>query len=606
MSHREGAVITFERRDFLVAGILFITALVVFWFSPVSQVSDSHYSLLLSESLLKHRSFALDHYAIPHLEPQSGVRDDYVANGSMWQIEQSNGHLYYYFPPGSSILSLPYVAFANLFRISVAREDGSYDPQAEVRLETGLAAILMAAFAGVLFFTARSMLILHWAVIVTLAATFGSQIWSTTSRALWSQTWETLLVSLVILILVRRECGKHPLNPIVLATLLAWIYFVRPGGIVVILAVSLYVFLWHRETRIKFLITGGIWLALFLVYSWIHFGQVIPNYYKPTRLRLDLFPVALLGNLISPARGLFIYVPILLFVSYLLVSYRSYLKHTKLVALALLVIVSHLVLVSSFANRWGDWWGGASYGPRYTADLVPWFSLLAIIAVRAMLTWRREQNRRSTTNLRLQLATGALLLVLSIFINARGALSSETWKWTQPISDRQMRALLWDWRHPQFLAGLQTPAPLAEVPLLELNSRIDFSSADAEKYLWYGWSGPEQGFRWTDGKQSTITFSVDQSSDLLLQIKAATFVVPDRLRTQTVSISLNNHLLETREIDAPQVFTVALQKELLSKRNVLVFDLPNATSPRALGLGKDDRTLGLRVEWMELQRAEKK
>jgi hypothetical protein len=257
-----------------------------------------------------------------------------------------------------------------------------------------------------------------------------------------------------------------------------------------------------------------------MVYSWIHFRQFIPNYYKPTRLRLDLFPIAIAGNLISPSRGLFIYVPCLLFIAYLLVSYRAYLRPARLVLISVFVVVVHLLLVSSFANRWGDWWGGASYGPRYSADLVPWFALLAMIAISAMLRAHREHAQSTPRRSRLGITVAAVLLVFSVLINARGALSTDTWKWTQPISDKQMRALLWDWRHPQFLAGLQTPAPSVEVPLLELNKRVDFGSTDADKYLWYGWSGGEGGFRWTDGKEATLNFSLVQPEDLILDMNA--------------------------------------------------------------------------------------
>ncbi len=587
--------VTLSRNDLLTTSLIFLAALLVFWFSPVSQVTDSHYSLLLSESLLRHRTFTLDHYAIPRLEPQSSVRDDYVANGNIWQLEQWNNRLYYYFPPGSSILSIPYVALARLFGVSIARPDGTYDAGAEVRLETGLAAILMALFACLVFLTARMLLPLRWSLLLALTIAFGTQVWSTMSRALWSHTWEVVLVSLIVFMLVKSARAETRVNPIVLATLIAWTYFVRPSGIIVVTGVTIYLFLYERQVFWKYLATGFLWLSVFVSYSWLNFGRPLPSYYQASRLRLDLFPIAFAGNLFSPARGVFIYVPIALFVGYLLVRYWRQLELKPLAMLALFVMLGHLLIVSSFANRWGDWWGGASFGPRYLADLLPWFSLLAVLGLNAMLRSRKKIPKRA-------LIAGAALLAMSVFVNARGALARETWQWTQPVTDQQMRALLWDWRHPQFLAGLQRPAPLIEVPLIPIGDRIKLYEPVAEKYLWYGWSGSEPSFRWTDGREAALVFSLHQIEDVVLHLKAAPFVLPHRVSKQQVAISINGHQVEIFELDSSRELTVRISKELLSRNNALMLELPNATAPSAVGGGNDHRLLGLRVEWIELQR----
>src|SRR5215813_8979678 len=96
---------TGARSDFLTAALLFTSVLLIFWLSPVHQVTDSHYSMLLSEALLKHHTFALDTFNLPRLEPNVSTRDYYVMNGDIWQLELAGGHIYYYFPPGSSVLS---------------------------------------------------------------------------------------------------------------------------------------------------------------------------------------------------------------------------------------------------------------------------------------------------------------------------------------------------------------------------------------------------------------------------------------------------------------------------------------------------------------------
>jgi hypothetical protein len=440
-----------------VAGaIIFVLTLSIFLFSRIHQVADSEYSMLLSQSLLSHGSFTLDAYAIPRQEPV--WHGYYFKNGTAYQLEITRGHLYYHLPPGSSILSTPFVAVFNLFGISAANPDGTYDRRAEVIIEAQLAAVLMALLAVIFFYTARLMLPVNWSIVVALGGALGTQVYSTASRALWSETWGILLLGIVIYLLLRSDTAKRKFNPILMASLLSWMYFVRPTFSVHILAVTVYLFIYHRQLFLRYALTGAAWLAVFVFYSWFHFGQLLPNYYRASRLQFDTFWVALAGNLISPSRGLLIYVPSLLFVAFLLVHYRAFLAHRRIIWLSLAIIAGHLIVVSSFTH----WWGGHSFGPRFTTGLVPWFVLLCILGVHAMLNWREQHVASARLSWRMQLVCGALLLLMSAFINTRGAASHATWLWNmRPLEIDQHPERLWDWSQPQFLAGI-LPTPQAK------------------------------------------------------------------------------------------------------------------------------------------------
>jgi hypothetical protein len=591
-------VASFLNRESLTAAGIFAFTLLCFLLSHIHQVADSEYSMLLSESLLHHRSFTLERYSIPRNEPT--WHGYYFKNGPIYQLEVAGGHIYYHMPPGSSILSIPFVAVLNTLGISAVKSDGSYDNRGEVIIESGLAALLMALLAAVFFYTARLMLPLGWSVLVALGGALGTQVYSTASRALWSDTWGILLLGFVIFLLLGHETGRRRLSPVLFASLLSWMYFVRPTFAVHIFAISVYVFIFYRQLFLRYALTGAVWLALFILYSWRHFHQLLPSYYRASRLQFSSFWTALAGNLVSPARGVLVYVPVLLFVFFLLARYRRYLAHVRLVWLSLTIIAGHLIAVSGFSH----WWGGHSFGPRMTTGLVPWFVLLGILGLAAMLAWRREHEHGLTishADWRTQLTVGSALLMLSVFINTLGATSHATWLWNmRPYEIDKHPERLWDWRQPQFLAGYLPFPPPREFPLMG-TTRIEFSTPEAEKYLWYGWSEDQSGY-WSDNR-SALVFTVGEVRSYVLRLNMAPFVVPGKLETQRVKFVLNGQPLSmlTLTDSAVQTYSIQLPGYFLRAKNILGLEIPNAQSQQKLGTGEDPRLRGINLQWIELE-----
>jgi hypothetical protein len=429
-----------------VAGLaVFILTLAVFLACPVRQVADPRYSILLSERLLYHGSFALDPRAFAGIARQSGA-----GWHGIYQLELVEGRVYYYFPPGSSILSLPYVALMNAAGISATHVDGTYDLRGEKLVQASLAAVLMAAFSSLVFFSSRLLLSPGWSLSIALGVAFGTQVLSTTSRGLWSDTWAIVLLGLVVYLLLAAESGHVRLPVVALATLVAWGYFVRPTNSVAVVAVTAWVILFHRSVLVRYLLAGAAWLVAFVFYSLSQFGQLLPNYYLADRLDFRSFWWALLGNLVSPSRGLLTFVPITLFVVYLAARYASDLPSPRLAALCAFVMVAHLIVTSGFS----PWWGGHCYGPRFTAGLVPWLVLLTILALAARLSWRAREQVGRSWRWRIEIAVGSALLLTSVAINARGAADSATARWNiTPVNVDEHPERLWDWEHPQFLAS---------------------------------------------------------------------------------------------------------------------------------------------------------
>src|SRR5207253_8651056 len=140
-----------------------------------------------------------------------------------------------------------YVALMNAFGVSAAKPDGTYNPEGEETIETSLAAIPMAALSFTVFLTARLALRRNWSAIVALGVAFATQVWSTASRALWSDTWAIFLLGIVVWMLLAQKTKRYKLNPVMLATLLAWTYLVRPTNVLSIVAVTSYIFIFYRQ-----------------------------------------------------------------------------------------------------------------------------------------------------------------------------------------------------------------------------------------------------------------------------------------------------------------------------------------------------------------------
>jgi hypothetical protein len=574
--------------DLAIAVIVGLCAFFVLWFSPVHQFTDSYYSMLVSQGLIDHRSFALDKYNIPRLVPE--YHDHTWKNGHIHQLEVVDGHLYYYMPPGSSVLSVPYVGLANLFGISPRNPDGTYNLIAERRIQTSLAALLMALFASITFLISRLLLPVRWSLIITLGATLGTQVWSTASRGLWADTWGILLLTIVVYLLLADAVGKRNLNPILLASLLSWSYFVRPSNAIIVFAVTAYVLLKRRASFLSYALTGAGWFILFVAYSQVHYRALLPTYFRINkRLNFDHFATAIAGNLISPSRGLFVYVPVTIFVLFLAWRFRRVVVAPALVYLALSICVLYLFVVSTF----DPWWAGASFGPRYLAPLVPWFVLLAVLSADRLVG---ASERRSSLYV-----LGSLMLLVSISINAVGAFSRATWFWNAQGDINHDSKKVWRIRDSQLASAFLAPTLPDYFP--PLPERIDLTTAEAEKYLGSGWSGPEDKFRWTDGHRALIIFALSQPRDVLMRFSATPFLVSQRHKQQRLEIVLNDTSIQSFSLEGAQteVLEVRLPRELLTTKNLLEFRLADAASPFEFQLSGDERRLGVAVQWISFE-----
>jgi hypothetical protein len=336
----------------------------------------------------------------------------------------------------------------NLIGISPTTPDHSFNLKGEVVIQKVLAAFLMALATGIFYQSARLLLDPIWSGLIALGAAFGTQVWSTASRGMWGHTWGIVLGAIVVYLLIdaeQRHVSKSPtLVPATLATLLSWMFFVRPTGAIAVVCVSAYLIVRRPRDLPIYAAAGAIWGAAFVAYSIHFFGTTVPFYYAPERNDPGLLGIGLYCNLLSPSRGLLVYSPIVAFITYLVIRYWRSLPFRELALMAL--AATAMLTVAAATHR--VWWEGQGYGCRFLADAVPWFVLIAILGCAAIPPGRRSLRSNP------ELAVGAILLALSVAINGRGALSWATMQWNE-IEPVQVRVL--DWTQPQFLAGWIQP-----------------------------------------------------------------------------------------------------------------------------------------------------
>ena len=408
---------------FFLSLVIYFVVWMAFFQTKVFNQNDSLWNIYTTISIVKEGNLDLDEYK--ELFPKA-----FNAN-----LTQSNGHFYNYYPYGPSILAIPYIwVIDKWYSLKGKNLQEKAITSSTIGFEKNISSSLLAISASILF-----LLSLHLtksipkSMLVTFLFSFCTIVFSTISRGLWQHTGSILLLSIVLYLFSLKKSVYLILSAIPLY----FSYVVRPTNLLPIFFLSLVVIYLLRKNSIYFLGLGFLILISFFYINQIVFGSITHPYYDFRKVSgSDTFYEALLGNLVSPARGLFVYSPIFLFC-----IYGIYLKR-KLETLDLLdyaffsIIILHWILVSRNLN----WWGGHSYGYRLLSDLIPFLIYYLIYFIKYL-------NFKSII--------GGLFIVcalISFGINFRGAVSMETYFWNlKPNNIDSHQKRVWDWNDLPFM-----------------------------------------------------------------------------------------------------------------------------------------------------------
>lgn len=413
------------------------------------------------------------------------------------RLRNVNGRWISYFPSSGSVVIAPVVALLErVIRIGGSQSlyehlKSAPDWDLVASLNQRIASLFTALTAMVIYLISRFELSRPKALFLIIAIAFGTSLWSTASRDLWQHTTSVFAVAWALYLLLRAQNGSlWTLFWCGLATAVA--YVTRPTTGLLALLATFYVAIEHRYNVLYFLAGAAVIAVPFLMYNLAVFGGLLPPYFQADRIGNNPnFWEAMAGNLVSPARGLFVYSPLLLFGVYglALSLRRQSFRHLDVLLAA--IVMLHWLGISSFKH----WWGGASYGPRFWTELVPIFAYFLIPVVDRVTSqsfWTHWPTR----------LVGALFfasITWSIFVHYRGSTRFLAWHWNGSYpkvvaSVDEDPARVWDWSDPQFWRGLR-PAALAiepaalcltaqEADALIANQTLTLLNRGDKPYIW--------------------------------------------------------------------------------------------------------------------------
>lgn len=344
-------------------------------FRPI-QTIDSTTNVLVAYSLVRDRDAYLDEF--------EAHRDRL----SYWSLPVGV-HQVSPYPPGAALVGVPFAAVGTALGVTPPNVD------AVMIFGRLAAAAAAAASVAVVFLAAARLAGARRAVVVAGLYGLGTATWPISAGALWQHGPAQLCLAIGLLALLPSARGPRLAlagAAFALATLAR-----IPDGLFLVAAGGSVLLAYGPRAAARYAIGAAGPLAALLAYQSAMFGTPFDTGYAAYNFRAGLEPVVgIIGNLVSPGRGLLVYSPFIA-AGIIEVVRRSFVRDALAVVLRgqLLAAAGILVLYASQGFLLGggipsaDWWGGSGYGNRYLADALPLLSL-------GVALWLRRPHARAT------------------------------------------------------------------------------------------------------------------------------------------------------------------------------------------------------------------
>ncbi len=305
-----------------------------------------------------------------------------------------NGHVVSDYPVVPGLLNVPVFAAAKAAGLPLFED--------RFRLSLATSSALAAGSVLFLFLALRRIGRSDLAAFgFSMLYAFGTEVWSVAGKglfqhgpslffltlALWLLQVETPPAAAIAALSLGLTIGIRPTNILIAAPLVFWEMRRRPRG------------------RAAFVILFALPVVLVAAHAAASWGNpftlarnVVPAGFSGSS------PGGLAGLLLSPARGLFVFSPFLIFA--IPAGVAAWRRSGSLFERCLTVAA---VLTLAAFSRWRIWWGGHSFGYRILIEIVPLLMLLIAAA------WPKIAGRRWTA------ALFTVLAAASIFVQFLGA-----------------------------------------------------------------------------------------------------------------------------------------------------------------------------------------
>ena len=429
---------------------VFAITFVVYGLSPVRQNYDSYLAFPTAHSMVHDGNLSLNEFNAPVFESTSAMS------------VTDNGKEVNSYPWVPALMLIPSVVALDVAhaigigpRSAAVANGGHMDVIQQLSASVLVALVVVLVFA-ISFNRLNPALSLKRrrtvAGVVAFGFAFGTAAWSTASRAMWQHGPSLFFLAIACL------CIQHLLSETAvegprlkwtaacLGAAVAASFTCRPTNAVAVLGFTIFVALRLRKQLKRYLVGAFAIAVPWLMINTATYGSALPRYYRAGKVGLhEDYGLALATNLVSPARGLLLFSPIVMLGIFgLLRRNRGDIKDGLLDLDRLLIALCAGYLLASSGPS-DNWWAGHSFGPRFMTDTLVFFAAAATPTVAVLLRQRRSLAAIAAT----------LLLAWSVLVNAQGGAMRSTLCWNGNPEIDTHTSRLWDFGSSQMLSGVQ-------------------------------------------------------------------------------------------------------------------------------------------------------
>lgn len=404
--------------------------------SRVYVLTDTVVATYLPVSLIRGTGFDIKKTfpAINRILPQD------PSSSPPYYIIRENNRYFSAFPVFTSLLAVP-IYFPVVILKGITLENLDLDKN--ITLVLTLGKISAASFAAVsavfVYLSAMQFLNSKRAVILTFLYALGTSTLSISSQSLWQHAASQMFLAITIYFFILGQKKKYLLRATGFFLGLALVTRFANGIIALIFLI--YFLIFEKKSVFKFFLLTLPALFFFAWYQITYPGNIF--FYKYEAFGEishfnNYYLHGLLGLLIAPSKGLFVYSPIFLFS--LLGAVLAFREKIRVLMFFSIIVGLYVLFIAS----WSDWHGGWSYGPRMLADITPFLTLLLVPIIKNNKIWQSKIFK----------TIFFLAAFFSISVHFLGS-TVANFHWYQiqtmflPIEASRKAAFLWNWKYPE-------------------------------------------------------------------------------------------------------------------------------------------------------------